>query len=323
MVERRHRQNRHLIVAAFALLAAACSAPTPKEDAGTERFSLWVLGAGQDGGLPHLGCNLECCRAARNGGLRLRPACLGIHDRESNRLVLIEATPAIESQISDLHELAGVTRGKKRPVDAVLLTHAHIGHYTGLIHFGREVAGSKEIPVWATPRMSGFLAKNGPWKQLVDLKQIELKPIAFDATFRPSPGLTVQAIQVPHRDEYSDTVAFKIRGPNRCVLFVPDTDSWTKHPGLLARLLADVDVAYFDGTFYDGRELPDRNIDEIPHPPIVQTMQLLAEEAKEKPGALRFIHLNHTNPVLRDAELRREVVRRGFRIAVEGERVGL
>jgi hypothetical protein len=56
---------------------------------------------------------------------------------------------------------------------------------------------------------------------------------------------------------------------------------------------------------------------------MTDTMDRLEEEARARPGRFRFIHLNHTNPALRDTVLRREIEERGFRIAEEGERVEL
>jgi pyrroloquinoline quinone biosynthesis protein B len=309
------------VLLALAVLGA-CAAPAVAP-ADAARFELFVLGRAQDGGLPHVGCEAACCAAARREGRAEYPACLGVHDRESGRLLLVEATPAVEPQLALLHRLSGVQGRGRQPVDAVLLTHAHIGHYLGLAHFGREVAATRALPVHVGPRMAEFLRRNGPWSQLVELGQIELRTVVAGERFEVMPGLEVEAIAVPHRDEYSETFAFKLRGPRACVLFVPDVDAWERHAGLLEQLLEGVDVAYLDGTFWDGRELPERMRGEIPHPPVVDTMARLAARAAAQPGALRFLHLNHSNPLFGDESLRREVERRGFRVAEVGERVGL
>lgn len=286
-----------------------------------DRFELFVLGIAQDGGVPHLGCERPCCALARESGRELYPACLGVRDRESGALLLIEATPRIEKQVALLHELSGSSGTKRRPVHALLLTHAHIGHYLGLAQLGYEVAHTRELPVFVSHRMAEFLAKNGPWSQLVDKRELSLRTIQPRQPFEPLPGLDVTAIPVPHRDEFSDTLAFKIRGPRRSVLFVPDIDGWSDE--LLRELLDGVDVAYLDATFHDGSELPGRDISTIRHPLIVESMERLADEARARPGRLRFIHLNHTNPALRDPEIRRLIESRGFRIARPGEAVGL
>ena len=251
------------------------------------------------------------------------PACLGIHDRETGHFVLVEATPQIERQVARLHAWTGEAQRPRRPMDALLITHAHIGHYLGLAQLGKEVAATDGLPLHVTPAMAEFLRRNAPWQQVLRLKRVAVHEQPAGQAFEPLPGLRVVPIEVPHRNEYADTVAFRIEGPERVVLFCPDVDSWDAEPGLLPRLLAGVDVAYLDGTWYDGSELPGRDMSKIPHPPIVDTMARLADEAKARPGRIRFLHLNHTNPLLRDPAAVQALEARGFRLASEGERLGL
>ncbi len=318
-------------VVCAAICVSGCRMAMPSDDTahrdavrdGSSRFEVLVLGVAQDGGLPHVGCNKPCCQRARREGWALLPACLAIHDRQDHKLLLVEATPGIGTQLSFLHRLTGQERGR-RPVDAVMITHAHIGHYTGLMQFGKEVAATDGLPVHVSPRMATFLRSNGPWSQLVRQKQIDIREFTPGGErFTPLPGITVEAVPVPHRDEYSDTMAFRIFGPKRSVLFVPDVDSWDKQPGLLEKLLQGIDVAYIDGTFYDTKELPERIRALIMHPPIVDSMTLLEARAKERPGSIRFIHLNHTNPAITDQKIRQGMRARGFRVAHQGERIDI
>ena len=320
-----------IVLAVFSFSSQSEQANGGTADSASPRFEVIVLGRAQDGGLPHLGCTRSCCINARKTGRLETPACLGVRDLETGRLLLLEATPRIEHQVGLLHELTGSSGKPRKPVDGILLTHAHIGHYAGLIQLGREVASTKATPVWATPRLCDFLRTNGPWSQLVELNQIELNEIAPGTTdgvttpqpFEPLPGLRVEAFRVPHRDEFSDTVAYKLHGPSKTVLFCPDVDRWDAHDGLLEKLLEGVDVAYVDATFYDGRELPGRNILEVPHPPMIRTMELLKAVGRETPGRVRFIHLNHTNPALNDQDLQDTIRARGFPVAEVGERLAI
>lgn len=310
--------RRWLAAGAALVLGACASAPAPAAAAGLELF---VLGIAQDGGVPHFGCNRPCCEAARQGGTTLYPASLGVVDHATGGLLLVEATPQVEAQVALLHDLAATPARGRRPVDAVLLTHAHIGHYLGLALFGREVAATAALPTYCSPRMAAFLRANGPWRQLVELQQLALREVAPGGACAPLPGLTVHAIAVPHRDEFSDTLAFVLQGPRRRVLFVPDVDAWDRAPGLLDALLDGVDVAYVDGTFFDGSELPERNLAEIRHPLMTDTMARLAAFAAAHPGGVRFLHCNHTNPALRDGAVRARIAAAGFAVAVQGERV--
>lgn len=197
-------------------------------------------------------------------------------------------------------------------IDGILLTHAHIGHYLGLAQLGREVMGAKNVRVYAMPRMREFLEKNGPWDQLVKLGNISLH--AMQGEFALNERISVTALRVPHRDEYSETVGFIVKGPNRSILWLPDIDKWEKWDTPLESVLERVDIAYVDGTFHTADELPGRNMSEIPHPFIIETIQRLGNSLVK--AKIRFIHLNQSNPLLREK-------REGIVIAAEGEKEGL
>ena len=256
-----------------------------------------VLGIAQDGGYPQAGCNRpDCADAWHDARKRQRVASLAIVDPIRHQRWIIDATPDFPSQLRTVEEIA--PRAKDAPLlDGILLTHAHIGHYLGLAHLGREVLGTKNVRVYAMPRMRGFLEHNGPWSQLVTLENISLETIADGETFALNENIRVTPLVVPHRDEFSETVGFVVQGPSRSVLWLPDIDKWEKWQTPLESVLERVNVAYVDGTFYDAGELPGRDLREIPHPLISETLARLAQSPLR--GRVRFIHLNQSNPLLR------------------------
>ncbi len=261
-----------------------------------------VLGIAQDGGVPHLGCDSGPCAAARRGE---RPpekvAALGLTD--GARAYLIDATPDLVAQVHALG--ASVPTG-------VFLTHAHVGHYTGLLHLGKEVLGARGIPVWATQRMREFLAANAPWSALVKDANVSLR----DNESVDLGGLLVRALRVPHREEFADTVGYLVETPATRLLYVPDIDRWEDWDFDVREAVSGVDVALLDGTFFSGDELRGRDPARVPHPLVIRTMNLL-----DGLGAkVWFTHLNHTNPLLDDPS---PVVRRGFGLAREGMVVDL
>lgn len=279
--------------------------------------------------MPQTGCDCSHCAAARrNPGLVRHVASLAIHVPRTDHVYLVDATPDLPAQIEAIHAFHHHPQGKtdRAPVDGILLTHAHIGHYLGLAHLGFESLNTHGTPTWASARMAAYLRTNGPWSQLVRLENISLREFQPGQGFELEAGITVKPIQVPHRDEYSDTMAFLLRGPNQTILYVPDTDSWRIWPKPLTDVLRDekVDVALLDGTFYSPAELPDRDVTRIKHPLITQTMDLL--EPLAKAGKLRviFTHLNHSNPLFeKDGAARKAIEARGFRVAEEGMELGL
>lgn len=277
-----------------------------------------VLGIAQDGGYPQAGCRRDDCVERFEGrGARALVASLAIVDPTSGQRWIIDATPDFPSQLHRLERMAGVPREGAPVLDGVLLTHAHIGHYLGLAHLGREVLGTRGVPVFAMPRMRAFLEQNGPWSQLVSLKNIVLHPLAAGSAVALNERISVTPLVVPHRDEFSETVAFVVRGPSRAILWLPDIDKWEKWETPIESVVAQVDVAYLDATFYSAAELPGRDLREIPHPTVEETMQRFASSPLR--SRIRLIHLNQSNPLLRDTALRRT----SFTVAAEGEIVSL
>lgn len=302
-------------------------APSPRHDGPFLR----VLGIAQDGGFPHAACEHELCRRARvEPDLASPVASLGLvvpRPDGGKGVYLVDATPDVRQQLDllrDVRDRPG-DRVDRAPLDGVLLTHAHIGHYLGLAFFGFEAVHTRGLPLHVTPRMADFLRANGPWDQLVEKGNIAIVAHAPDAETFTLDGITVRMIGVPHRDEYSDTVGFLFAGPSRRVFYVPDTDTWdTWRPGLIDVLEGhDVDVAILDGSFYSLDELPGRDISQVRHPLVIQTMDLLAAWVAGGGRAI-FSHLNHSNPALDPGSDERSVIEsRGFEVATVGLEIEL
>ncbi len=280
-----------------------------------------VLGVAQDGGFPQAGCQKLCCRD-RHGGAVEGPSCLAVVDPQTSQRWLFECTPEFPRQLARLNEICPVE--DRLGIDGIFLTHAHIGHYAGLVHLGREVMGADNLPVHVMPRMKSYLQDNGPWSQLVKLKNIHLQELQSGQTVRLNERLSVTPILVPHRDEFSETVAYLIAGPERNVLFLPDIDKWERWETRIEDLIADVDVAYLDATFFDGAELPGRDMAQIPHPFVVESIKRFGALKVGDRNKIRFIHLNHTNPALNPSSKASGRVRAaGMAIAATSERVEL
>ncbi len=278
-----------------------------------------VLGIAQDAGYPQPYCGKICCEAVEKGReARQNVTCLGIVDRESQQVFMVEATPDFTKQEKILR---GYLSDKSQPVHGIFLTHAHIGHYTGLMYLGREAVGAKETPVYVMPKMKIFLQNNAPWSQLVSLKNIKIMPLSADSAVFISKNISIKPIIVPHRDEFSETVGFIISGKNKRILFIPDIDKWAKWQRDIREEVKNVDIALLDGTFYKNGEIPNRDMREIPHPFMEETLNLFQNSAEK--SKIRFIHFNHTNPILRQTAERQAVLKQGFGVCKEDDIMGL
>lgn len=291
------------------LLASCAAAPS-------ETY-LQVLGVAQDAGYPQSGCYKEHCqRAWQDQGLRRFVASLAYVDGVANKKYLFDATPDMPEQLQMLEANAA---DHQVQLGGVFLTHGHMGHYTGLMHFGREAQGSEAVAVFALPRMREYLAQNGPWSQLVALGNIQLHALLPSKPLQVNANLAVTAMLVPHRDEFTETAGFLIQGPNKSALFIPDIDKWGQWETDIRVLLQQVDYAFLDATFFAADELPGRNMSEIPHPYVEESFELFADLPAEDKAKIYFIHFNHTNPLLIDgSKAQQEVKDRGFHIAVQG-----
>jgi pyrroloquinoline quinone biosynthesis protein B len=273
-------------IAAAVVAVAAIATPFARQTAttGPGEWKLMVLGIAQDAGIPQLGCNQELCRSIREGRRKPeRVASLGLVNASLGKAYLFDATPDFVSQV---HSLTG-----GRLPNAIFLTHGHIGHYSGLMFLGRESVDAPHVPVYGTAMMAAYLSTNGPWSLLVSRGNIDLQTIESDVPVSLGDGISVTALTVPHRDEFTDTVGYVIAGPHKKALFIPDIDQWQKWSKNIREVASTVDIAFLDGTFSSADEIPGRSTADIPHPLMPGTRDLLKGLRTE----IWFIHINHTN----------------------------
>lgn len=284
---------------------------------------LVVLGNVQDGGSPHIGCKKKCCKKLfTHPDAERQVVCLGLIDRTNQKTFLFEATPDITQQLKKLKNTSGFQEAETP--DGIFLTHAHIGHYSGLMLLGKEALGTSNVPVYAMPRMDSFLRQHGPWKQLVDFNNIDIKPLRADSSLQLTSEIQVIPFIVPHRDEFSETVGYKIIGPNKSALFIPDIDKWSKWNRDIKTVIRFVDYAFVDGTFFEGVEIAHRDISEIPHPFVEESLKQFNDLPDSEKSKIHFIHFNHTNQLLNPASKQtNKVVQSGFKIARYGNQFDL
>lgn len=301
------------------LLLVSVSLLSAQEKSSQQEIELVILGIAQDAGYPQLACEKECCkRVFKNPSLAEKVVSLALYKKWENEYFLLEASPDLSSQHQFMQEKyqAGLA--------GVFVSHAHIGHYTGLMYFGKEAANTKMLPLYAMPRMTNYLLKNAPWEALLANSNLELHALRNLDRLPLGDSIYIQVFKVPHRDEYSETIGYRIEGASKSALFIPDIDKWQAWTTDIRKLIAEVDYAFLDGTFYDGEELPGRNMESIPHPFVVESMAHFADLPQGEKEKIYFIHLNHSNPLLDpNSAATKKVEAAGFKVAREKMRFKL
>lgn len=298
----------------------SCSEVPPPIEPGNPALpglQILVLGNVQDAGSPQANCQKACCKDLWNHPDSSRMvSSLAWVDPIKNTAYLFDATPDFPRQILMMNSLNHHLINLK----GIFLTHAHIGHYTGLMHLGKEASNADSLPVYCFERMNHFLRNNTPWSALTQNGNILLKPMKEETAVSPEDKLSVQALLVPHRDEYSETAAFIIQSGNKKALFLPDIDKWEKWDVNIDSLIMEMDYAFIDGTFYNGDELPNRDIKTIPHPFISESLERFASLDSTTRNKIWFIHLNHTNPALNPgSEASKTIEAAGMHVARTGD----
>ena len=307
---------RHFLLIIYVFSFLSCSEQIKKSNQYSDEVVLKVLGTIQDGGIPHMGCSKECCtNYFENKSIRIGVSSIGVSNFKYETNYIVDATPDVNFQ---LQALIGNTNPSEK-LAGIFLTHAHMGHYAGLLNFGRESLNSNNIPVYLMPKFFDFISNNGPWDQLVSLNNIKLQRIFNNEKVILHNNLSFTPILVPHRDEYSETVGYIIEGNRKKALYIPDIDKWAKWNISITEMIKNVDYAFLDGTFFDEKEINNRDISEIPHPFIIESLELFNNLENIDKAKVYFIHLNHTNPVLnKNSEEYKRVILSGFKVAEPG-----
>lgn len=277
---------------------------------------IYILGTAQDGGYPQTGCLKNCCNKLWDSKqLQNYVTSLALIMPTDKSYYIFDCTPDFKYQLKLTQQFLPINPS------GIFLTHAHMGHYVGLLNLGRECMNSKNLDVYAYEKMSKFLKNNAPFSQLISIENIKINELKENEKVHLSSNIIIEHFLVDHRGEYSETCGYRIIGPNKKVIFIPDIDSFDDID--IRKLVLENDYIFLDGTFYSGEEINFRNIKEIPHPLIEDSVKLfdslLSYEDKSK---VYFIHLNHTNPLWdKSSDQYRLSTEKGYKVAEQNQKI--
>lgn len=266
-----------------------------------------ILGTSQDGGNPHFMCECPNCVQSQIKHIERYVSCIGIIG--DSKAFIIDATPDLPKQYNLFSKFL---KTSNLQLTGIFLTHLHIGHYTGLIYFGKESISAKNFPLFSTKENLHFLQSNKPFFYLFERNEVQGFTIEPGIKLMLDKSLSILPFEVPHRNEDGNTLGFQIISKNsKKALYIPDIDYLTPE---VDKLVSESNLIFLDATFYKQTELMRQK--QIPHPPMVETIQRYGLQDK---GKFYFIHVNHSNPVLdSESEEYNNVVKNNYEIASQG-----
>jgi pyrroloquinoline quinone biosynthesis protein B len=303
-----------------------------------------VLGSAAGGGFPQWNCACRNCRGVREGWLDAMPrteesVCVSADARD---WFLINASPEILHQIECFDGLHP-RRPRDTPIQAVFLTNGDLDHCLGLLSL-RE---NQPIVVYATDCVRrGFTEGNVLYRTLQRIpRQVTWKTLKLGveepvvrANGLPS-GLTVKAMAIPGKPPVHLEKLVSPADPemNVGLIFRQVTNGRTlAYLSAVGRITQSVydtlegaDCVFFDGTFWSSDELSaqgflEKSAEELAHWPIGGQNGTLAALSNHAAPRRVFIHINNTNPILREHfPERRRVEAAGWEVAFDGMEIAL
>jgi pyrroloquinoline quinone biosynthesis protein B len=307
-----------------------------------------VLGSAAGGGCPQWNCACRNCRGARERSAWIEPRtqeCVAV-SADSEAWFLLNASPEIRAQIESFPPLHPHAL-RDSPIQGILLTNGDLDHTLGLLSL-RE---SHPLVVYATETVRrGFVESNVlyrtlqrfpgqvTWRTLLPGAPLDLS-LASSGSAATRSGLTVEAFPVPGKvPVHLEGLAAPSGGGENVGLRIREqrTGRVLVYLSAVGRLTPEVTVAlegadavFFDGTFWSQDELrelgaSEKRASDMAHLPIGGPEGSLASLSGMRAPVRVYIHLNNTNPVLReDSPERAAVERAGWRIASDGMEIAL
>ncbi len=304
-----------------------------------------VLGSAAGGGLPQWNCNGRNSAGVRKGAAGLMPrtqASVAV-SASGAEWVLLNAAPDLRQQINDTPELHPAPDGPPRnsPIKAVVLTNGDVDAVAGLLTL-RE---AQPFTVYGTRRVLGVLAENSIFDVLDGglVKRVAMefgRPFAVEGPSGPV-GITVEAFPVPGKvplyledetakgnfgSQEGDTAGLKVTdtAAGRHFFYIPGC---ARLDDALRARLKGAPLLFFDGTLYANDEMIAQGLlnktgERIGHMNMSGSAGSVAELAPLGIARRIFIHINNSNPVLREGSPERAAVEgAGWEVASDGMEV--
>jgi len=288
-----------------------------------------VLGSAAGGGVPQWNCNCRNCRAARSprfSRLRRTQSSIAVAAGDQ-RWVLFNASPDLPSQIASFPPLAPLGRTLRgTAIEAVVLTDGEMDHVAGLLSL-RE---NKSLRLVCTRAVRELLTRNFPLlPALQNYCRVRVAgfPIRIGSLRISALDVSAKAPPYAARAKRRGRVCgLKIESATRRLAYFPGLPAITP---AVEKFVAGCDCLLVDGTFWSEREmispgLSRRTAADMGHVPISGPRGSLAWLQWLTVPRKIYIHINNTNPILREnSRERRAVESAGVEVAGDGMEISL
>ena len=301
------------------------------------RLRTIVVGAAAGGGFPQWNCNCANCEAfwAGEPGLTARSQSSLAVSADGVRWALINASPDLRAQIIATPALQPAHGLRHSPISSVLLTNGDLDHIAGLLTLREKQA----FTLFATEEIFEVLAAN-PVFDALDRDFVRFEPVGLDRSFEIAPGVTATLFATPGKvplflegdgpvqtDQLGGlTVGVALEAAGRRAYHIPGCARMT--PALEERLRGAA-LTFFDGTVFHDDEMIRAGVGQKTGARMGH-MAMAGEDGSLKAFATLdvarkiYVHINNTNPVLREGSTERaEVEAAGWEVAYDGMEVEL
>jgi pyrroloquinoline quinone biosynthesis protein B len=304
-----------------------------------------VLGSAAGGGFPQWNCNGQNSADVRQGkaGLIPRSQASVAVSADGRQWVLLNAAPDLRQQINATPELyPDPNEGPRNsPIKAVVLTNGDVDAIAGLLCL-RE---GQPFTIYGTARVLDVLASNSVF-DVLDARLVERVVMAYGRPFtvegpQGPVGMTIEPFAVPGKvplylenekagagfgTQEGDTTGLKITdaASGHYFFFIPGC---SKLDDALRARLKGAPLLFFDGTLFTNDEMIAQGLlnktgDRMGHMNMSGSAGSIEQIAPLGIGRKIFIHINNSNPALReDSPERAAIERAGWEVSYDGMEV--
>ncbi|MGC4089890.1 MAG: pyrroloquinoline quinone biosynthesis protein PqqB [Polyangiaceae bacterium] len=301
-----------------------------------------VLGSAAGGGFPQWNCGCVNCRGVRDGSIRAKARSQEsvAVSADGNSWFLLNASPEVRAQIESFQRLHPRAL-RDTPLAGVIFTSGDLDHCLGLLSL-RE---SQRLNVYATAAVRrGFVENNAFYPTLERFEgQMRWHPLLpgeaqplLDAAGAPS-GLVLTPLPVPGKPPLharhvapsaEDNVGLRVVDQRTGGVLAYVSGVAGPSPGL-DQCVQAADAVFFDGTFWRRDELValgvgTRYAEDMSHWVLGGEHGSLGYLRGLPARRKLLIHVNNTNPVLREDSPERAALNdAGVEVAEDGQELSL